>query len=120
MTADEKESVKYLKEYIKLGEKAIKYGVAISPRFRIILNLIEKQQKEIEELKHKYDKLLSDINKCIGKAIVDTNYVSKDKIRNKIKELDEAYDNVETDELGNKNFYCYDFIKELLNELLES
>lgn len=50
-----------------------------------LLNLIEKQQKEIEELKYKYKKY--------GKVLftedaIKENYVSKNEIREKIKELE--------------------------------
>lgn len=50
--------------------------------------------------------------------IINENYIHKDKIREKIKEVDKLYDNAETDEFGIKNFYGYDFIMDMLQELL--
>ena len=53
----------------------------------IVLNLIEKQQKEIEELKEK--------NMHITKETVDfinSHYIHKDKIKAKIEEIQNMYD----------------------------
>ena len=46
-----------------------------------LLNLIEKQQKEIEELKSK--------TQIISPLYIKENYISKEAIRKKIKEIDE-------------------------------
>ena len=52
-----------------------------------LLNIIEKQQKEIEELKYKYKKY--------GKVLftedaIKENYVSKNEIREKIEEIEDS------------------------------
>ena len=48
----------------------------------------------------------------------ECNEMWKEKIREKIKWVDELYNNAETDEFGTKAFYGYDFIMDMLNELL--
>lgn len=40
------------------------------------------------------------------------------KIQGKMKEIDKLYGDAEIDEFGNKNFYGYDFIMDMLKELL--
>lgn len=53
----------------------------------IILNLIAKQQTEIEELKDKNASLQKEIN--LMKSInINDNYIKKDKIREKIEILE--------------------------------
>lgn len=53
-----------------------------------LTNLIEKQQKEIEELKEKYsdEKIRNTVIKRY-REVIEKNYVSKDKIKAKIEEL---------------------------------
>lgn len=52
-------------------------------RFKTLLNLIEKLQKENEELKYKYNKALSDV--IVG-VDLDNTYISKQKVKDKIEE----------------------------------
>lgn len=75
----------------------------------IVLNLLEKQQKEIEELKYKYKKY--------GKVLftedaIKENYVSKNEIREKIKDL--RYN----ESLGFEQSFEETFKIEVLEELL--
>lgn len=72
----------------------------------IVLNLIEKLQKENEELRQNYDIATTEmeelkeqkkidmylIGDSISKEIVKRDYIPKDKIREKIKELEEMPD----------------------------
>ena len=48
----------------------------------------------------------------------ECNKMWKEKIQEKMKEIDKLYDNAETDEFGIKAFYGYDFIMDMLQELL--
>ena len=87
---------------------------------------IEKQQKAIEELMKTCDLYKSASEHCV-KNFSDTikpNYISKDKIREKIKELEEQKEKLKYD--GNRCFADYEqfcknlkFFKEQINELLE-
>lgn len=61
--------------------------------FQTILNLIEKQQKEIEELENRIDLGLDFRNEEIDKYMQE-NYISKDKIR---EILDNTEKNIEED-----------------------
>jgi len=71
-----------------------------------ILNLIEKQQKEIEELKEK-NKTTKQMNKNLLEVLKDS--ISKDKIKAKIEEL----------EKGNKNTFIRGEKILVLQSLLE-
>ena len=82
LSDEEKKAIEYIKNCLD-NEYDFKNATRQKDKkaYNIILNLIEKQQKEIEELK-KYEegyKLLS--------YSLD-NYISKDKIKAKIEELE--------------------------------
>jgi hypothetical protein len=79
MSEDEKKDIEYLKKYIKwetYGERSLETAIAT------ILNLFEKQQKEIEELNsefainteiHKRDiriKELEEVNSCLHETLL--------------------------------------------------
>ena len=64
----------------------VKHGKETIRQITIILNLIEKQQKEIEELKQEMEKRKWVRIKENGE-VEPLLYISKDKIREKIKEL---------------------------------
>ena len=95
----------YHSEYWKLDRKTDK---EMEKWADTLIQLIKKQQKEIEKLNKYALEDLKDLN----------NYIPKHKIREKIKEVDKLYDNAETDEFGIKSFYGYDFIMDMLKELL--
>ena len=75
-----------------------------------ILNLIEKQQKEIEALKLVHETYKEEIES------IEDRYISKDKIRESIKELEEMKVSGTTFETA-KNFAIRN-LKELLEECL--
>lgn len=68
------------------------YCITSKETTQTILNLIEKQQKEIEEL-NKYiedrAKIGKNIQTFINKDYVEQEYISKDKIKAKIEELEQ-------------------------------
>ena len=78
---------------VKCGKETIK-------QITIILNLIEKQSKEIEELKKEYERVRAGRNWLsehisaqiatpeLFYKLVEENYISKDKIKAEIEELD--------------------------------
>ena len=76
MSEEEKEAMKNAKEVLKFTTYLADIG---HKDLEILLNLIEKQQKEIQEL----NILLKEKSKDIGHMVV--NYISKDKIKEKIK-----------------------------------
>jgi len=82
--------------------------------FFIILNLIDKLQKEIES-KNKQIKLMQEMNLP---EEIEINYISKDIIRNKIKEIaEEPQIYVDTEKFDiefEKSIYTIDVLKELL------
>ena len=65
------------------------YKKQVIRRNERLLNLIEKQSKEIEELKYKYsdEKIRNAIIKRY-REVIEKDYVSKDKIKAKIEEID--------------------------------
>ena len=70
---EEREAIEWLKRLVKLNKRN-----NLDDTFAEILNLIEKQSKEIEELKEKNEYLPNWVNK---------KYVSKAKIKAKIEEI---------------------------------
>lgn len=93
MNEEEKQAIAYLKFYI---ERDVMYEDTHYMQIRILLNLIEKQQKEIERLEKKlkrYQKYLRDAEKKCDKLLEfeyterERDYISKDKIKEKIEEL---------------------------------
>ena len=78
MSEEEKKAIEHLKNYPINWELTHEVNqMAIN----VILNLIEKQENKIAN-QEKEIKLMKSVN-------INDNYVSKDRIREKIKELDE-------------------------------
>jgi gas vesicle protein len=92
MTDEEKKAIDYLKNCLD-NEYNFKNATRQKDKkaYNIILNLIEKQQKEIEELKAK-NKILEAISLSFNE-IQDRDKHWKDKIKPKIEEVsDGTYD----------------------------
>lgn len=135
------------KEAIDKLKRSANYFVMPIYETTIILNLIEKQQKEIENLKEinkEHQKLNGELeeentrqHELLGnihqnyrdkitkiqeqdKEIVDTQYISKDKIRDKIEELDNQQKQwLEDRKIKNSDgeiIFARDILKELLKE----
>ena len=117
LSKEEKEAIEILKKlqkktpYIIWGD-----GTPYNKNNQIqtILNLIEKQQKEIEELKQNRDEYKEEYKKLLNARYYD--YISKDKIREWLdrfeleEDLQEKYDEL----LGSDAIYK--FLKKLLEE----
>lgn len=95
MTKEERKAIEYFKALNKL---------TFEPYLSILLNLIEKQQKEIEVLREE------NFDTIYMKAVADF----KDKIRAEIKELEEMKLTK-----GDIFFKMRDYAVLILNELLE-
>lgn len=111
MSEEEKKAIEYTKLDIKITKEQLKNGdLFMSEKqererinnLKIILNLIEKLQKELnqekeknKELKEKYSRKLVDFQK--EREEYEKNYISKDKIKEKIEEIRKYKD------LANKN-----------------
>lgn len=83
MSDEERKAIKevnHFKELTRYWQEEEYEEKEIAGYIEIILNLIEKQSKEIEELKEKNEYLPNWVSK---------KYVSKDKIKAKIEEIDE-------------------------------
>ena len=87
LSDEEREAIEWLKRLVKLNKRD-----NLDDTFaEILLNLIEKQSKEIEELKEKNKyiedraKIGKNIQTFINKNYVEQEYISKDKIKAKIK-----------------------------------
>ena len=82
--------------------------------YKILKNLLEKQSKEIEELKEK--------NRHITKETVDfvnSHYISKGRIEAKIKELDDINNEFSQRVIKSKEVYLTEMVQNILKELLE-
>lgn len=110
----EKQAIEYLKEnaLVRLNKnnKIVAYGNSYK---YYILKLLDKQQKEIERYKRIAEMNLKDgeefknemcEHRCILKSEMKENYISKEAIRNKIKDL-ESY--IYTGENAPQDFLQY-------------
>ena len=125
MSEEEKKAIEYLKNRLEILHNNTQW--ATENNIKVVLNLIEKQQKEIEEFYreininteiHKRDmkiKELEEVNNCLHESSKEL-FISKDKIREKTKELNNEMLN-EKDSL--EMFYRKKYCKEVLEELLE-
>lgn len=114
MSEAEKKALEILDTF-ELRQKTINYkNISLEDvqSVKTVLNLIEKQQKEIEKLKKsKYI-----LNANTGEITkLDSNSISKDKIREKKKEIMANYATVKQKERYCK-IYAYDILTELLKE----
>ena len=86
LSKKEKKAIKLLKQQQDLPFIYCERENAI----RIVLKLIKKQQKEIEELNKALMTASLKIEGLKIEAVYNNNYISKDKIRKKIEELEET------------------------------
>ena len=107
MSEEEKKAIEYLKNRLEILHNNTQW--ATENNIKVVLNLIEKQQKEIEELKEKNASLQKEI-KLMKSININDNYISKDKVKNKIKELENLYKD---------KYFHIDYVKEILEKLLE-
>ena len=84
-----------------------------SNQIQTILNLIDNQQKEIEELKHNRDEYKEEYIKLLNARYY--NYISKDKIREIIAEYQKQLKSADTERTA---IMLSNFIM-VLNDLLE-
>lgn len=130
MSDEEKKAIEKVKEAIRIDEeRRITTIYDEKPLFReqlqTILNLIDKQQREIEHQReqrklwrdnfYKQEKEIKELKK---------SFISKHKIREKIKELEVLYNvTLEEPKASFEMFYFIqsyiDKVKDILNELLE-
>lgn len=112
MSEEEKQAYDYLEKYIEWetsGERNLEEDI------KTILNLVNKQQKEIERLKE-FEKYYEN-EKVVWQR---KDYISKEKIREKLEKIEELYDEkakAENFEYNNNQFIV-DFIA-LVEELFE-
>ena len=100
-----------MSEEEKKAIKCLEVDMLDNEQIQIILNLIEKQQTEIEKLKQENKDHLEALTEWAnGERINDIKHISKDKIREKIEELNAM-------EISQDIYY--DDIKEMFEELLE-
>lgn len=120
MSEEEKKAIEELKSFI--NDKVCIYWIGKNGEetVKIILNLIDNQQKEIERLearRYMYNAKTGEISQIP----VDNNYISKDKIKAKIEEYNKMI-NATYEDFTHYADYRRDVcleIKNALNELLE-
>lgn len=107
---EEIERLKNAEEYSKLGKETL-------------LDTIHKQEKEVEEEKEKWKELFHEYNKLVGEVIDKEqdlkDSISKDTIRDKIKELDDLNSKFSQRVINSKERYFTEMIQNILKELLE-
>ena len=88
MSDEEKKAIEYLKNRLEILHNNTQWATENS--IKIVLNLIEKQSKEIEELKKPKYVINCETNEITK---LTNDFVSKDKIKAKIEEVkDGTYD----------------------------
>lgn len=113
------------KEEKKAIDELWRFDYCYNEQIKTILNLVEKLQKENEELKeeNEYNKLLLDMNNNFTIDKKTGNYkwnvIEIQKIKDKIEELNKAYEDSK-DENGESEYYYPDYTIRVLEELLES
>lgn len=125
MNEEEKKAICELKNYI--SRRKLNYTKLDRHDKSIynLLNLLEKLQKENEELKkeNEYNKLLLELNNNFTIDKKTGNYkwnvIEIQKIKDKIEELNKAYEDSK-DENGESEYYYPDYTIRVLEELLES
>ena len=140
LTKEQKEAIEELRKKAVIcnyEERDYPNMICFKKDMLIVLNLIEKLQKENEKLR----KQLNEENKrCMMLAIEKQDYFEKyrynlqqnesltkefsnvipiQKIKDKIEELDKAYEDSK-DENGESEYYYPDYTIRVLEELLES
>ena len=128
MSEEEKKAIENLKEVVDLyNDECLITTDYDFKSIEIILNLIEKQKKEIEELKMKLWKKeliidgMKEDRRIAVEEIQEQYYVSKDKIREKIEEYNKMINATYKDLTHYADYrrdVCFE-IKNVLNELLE-
>ena len=113
MNKEEKNSIEYLKSRL-YGNEGCKFIDVAQSDLRTLLNLIEKQQKEIEELEAKNKQyqgieegttiIYKSKAKYVREDRIEKYYINKNKIREKMKEVKEL------------STAGYEILKELLEE----
>ena len=123
MTEEEKKAIEIVKEIWQFTDYSTD-KIAL----KVVLDLIKKLQKENEELKNKVvkrDKELIRLEEYANKNFerkddVKAKYIPKDKIREKIKELEEYIVKIEEETCGRcitiGEDMCIRYLKELLEE----
>lgn len=89
MSNEEIEAIWYCFSILSESENSFK-------RWKIIENYIQKLHKEIEELEQTNANLSKEI-KLMKSVNINENFIGKDKIRNKIEELEDVLDLAEND-----------------------
>lgn len=95
MNEKEKEAIEELKKQLRLAINIDDVTTAVrNDNAKTILNLIEKLQKENEELKEKYNKDTNQLQNQIYRLNVDkiNNYISKAKIEKMYIEMEQEYE----------------------------
>ena len=118
MNEEQKQAIKELKHFISMTAfwKEKEYtSYAIDNCIGIVLHLIDKQQKEIENLKEIWYMKDKKIREILDYN--ETIYIRKDKIKELIEELESVLDLAERDKKFAK--YKKEALKEEINDLKE-
>lgn len=108
ITQEQKNAIEYLEKYTKwetYGERNLEKDIIT------VLNLVKKLQKENKELKIKEFQLHLATEEM-------KSMIYKQKVKEKIEELEKAYEDSK-DEYGESKYYYPDYTINILQELLE-
>ena len=115
MNEEEKKAIEWFKEDLTKEKEEMEYyneyKKQIIKRNEKLLNIIEKQQKEIE--------VLEIIHTTYKEMIEENNYISKDKIREKIEHYNNELEHIKNGEEFENEKPMYYWGKVALENLLE-
>ena len=121
MNEEEKKTIeKFIEKCYKYDESVEIKGISVGEEYRMLntvckaLNLIAKLQKENEELKNQ-EATARKINELLVQRY--SNSIPVQKIKDKIEELNKAYEDSK-DENGESEYYYPDYTIRVLEELL--
>ena len=126
MSDKEKKAIDYLKNdvvyWLDKGKDFVVIDIGENEKLHTLLNLIKKQKKEIEELKQNRDEYKEEYIKLQNARYY--NYISKDKIREKIDKYREKLEKLHSQELWNEpedsiKDFKYNHYLEAYKKLLE-
>ena len=121
LSEEEKKAIENLKYIIGIGHNTVEQRC-----LDIVLNLINKQQKEIEELKSQNNEIVKELKPRVridDTEYIERNFISKDKIKEKLNQIYEEYQEILN---SNRNLYeknvatfQHNAMRTVLEELLE-
>ena len=113
MSEEEIKAIEFLRKRQEFMHSEPKCVTTLEESIDTLLNLIDKQQKEIEELKKDKKALVDNYSKVLS------SFISKEKIKAKIKKEEKYQETTKKLFPDSLNYHVQEYAIEVLKELLE-